>query len=186
MALGATIYKATIDVSDLDRSYYGNSALTIARHPSETEARMMVRVLAFSLYAGENLQFGRGIAADDEAALWEINERGDIGTWIEVGVPDNKLLRKAAGRSDRVVVLAYDEAKVAAWWQSNRADFTRIPKLTIRVVSDTDLEHLAAMAKRNMRLAATIQDGMVWLADETQNLEISVRTIMEKGEPLLY
>lgn len=182
MALGATIYKATLEISDLDRGYYGSHNLTIARHPSETEKRMMIRVLAFALYGGENVEFGRGLSAEGEAALWETNDAGDIGRWIEVGNPDNKALRRAAGKSEDVVVLAYDEAKTAAWWASNKGDFGKIGKLTVRMVTDEDAEKLQSIAKRNMRLAATIQDGIVWLADDKVNLELSVKTLLQRGE----
>lgn len=102
MALGATVYKATIDVSDLDRDSYGNYVLTIARHPSETEERLMLRVLAFCRLAGERLEFGRGLSTEGEPALWEIDDTGAIVQWIEVGCPDVKQVRKAAGRSEHV------------------------------------------------------------------------------------
>lgn len=184
MALGATIYKAVLDVSDLDRGYYESRNLTIARHPSETEARMMLRVLAYALYAGEHVEFGRGISTEDEAALWEINEAGDIGRWIEIGVPDTKTVRKAAGKSDDVVVLAYDQARIEPWWASHKGDFSKIEKLTVRWISDEHLALVAAMSKRNMKLAATIQDGIVWLADDTQNIEIEIKTLMRRGEPV--
>lgn len=184
MALGATIYKASIDVSDIDRGYYGERTLTIARHPSETESRMMVRILAYALYAGEKVEFGRGLSTEGEAALWEIDEAGDIGRWIEIGVPDVKTLRRAAGRSDDVVVLAYDEARYEPWWQSHKGDFSKIDKLTVRAFSDDSVAAITAMAARNMRLAATIQDGIVWLADDQRNIEIEIKTLMRRGEPV--
>ncbi|MBQ9241021.1 MAG: YaeQ family protein [Duodenibacillus sp.] len=182
MALGATIYKASLDISDIDRGYYATHALTIARHPSETERRMMVRLLAFCLYAGEHVEFGRGLSAEGEPAIHETNEAGDIGRWIEVGNPDNKSLRRAAGKSDDVVVLAYDEAKTEAWWASNKGDFGKIGKLTVRALSDEDAEKLESLAARNMHLTATIQDGMVWIADQNRNLELAVRTLLNRGE----
>ena len=184
MALGATIYRAVIDVSDLDRGYYGTRTLTIARHPSETESRMMVRILAYALYAGERVEFGRGLSTEGEAALWEINDAGDIGRWIEIGVPDTKTLRRAAGRSEDVVVLAYAQARYEPWWQSHKGDFSKIDKLTVRAVSDESVEKITEMAARNMKLAATIQDGMVWLADDSRNLEIEIKTLMQRGEPV--
>ncbi len=184
MALGATIYKATIDVSDIDRGYYGERTLTIARHPSETESRMMVRILAYALYAGDKVEFGRGLSSEGEAALWEIDEAGDIGRWIEVGVPDVKTLRRAAGRSADVVVLAYDEARYRPWWQSHKGDFSKIDKLSIRAIADESVEAMTQMAARSMRLAATIQDGMVWLADGSRNLEIEIESLMRRGEPV--
>ena len=167
MALGATIYKATLEISDLDRGWYGTRHLTIACHPSETESRMMVRVLAFALYASDKLEFGRGISADDD-----------------VGTPDNKSLRRAAGKSDDVVVLAYDDAKVEPWWASNKGDFGKINKLTILRITDEEREALAGMCSRNMHLAATIQDGTVWMADDAQNLELHIGCLMRRGEPV--
>lgn len=183
MALGATIYKLTVDLSDIDRGYYGTRVLTLAQHPSETQARLMVRVLAYCLYASDHLEFGRGLASE-EAALWEMNAAGDIGRWIEVGVPDNRALRKAAGRSDDVVVLSYDDARVETWWLSNKGDFGKIHKLSILRIRDGELEKLARMAQRSMHLAATIQDGVVWLADGTVNLELHLEYLMQRGEPV--
>lgn len=182
MALGATIYKATIDISDLDRGYYGTNTLTIARHPSETEARMMVRVVAFCLYAGERVEFGRGLSTEGEAAVYELNDGGDIARWIDVGTPDNKSLRRAAGRSEDVVVLAYDEPRIEPWWASNKGDFGKIGKLSVRWIGDADLAKIEALAKRNMRLAVTIQDGVVWLADDANNIEIQIHTLLNRGE----
>lgn len=184
MALGATIYKAVLDISDLDRGYYATHTLTIARHPSETEGRMMVRLLAFALYAGEHVEFGRGLSSEGEAALWEINDAGDIGRWIEIGVPDTKTLRRAAGRSEDVVVLAYDEARIDPWWISNKGDFSKIDKLSVQMITDESFEQMANLATRSMRLAFTIQDGMVWLADGSHNLEIEVKSLARRGEPI--
>lgn len=184
MALGATIYKAVLEISDLDDGYYGTRTLTIARHPSETEERLMVRLLAFCLYADETITFGRGLSADGEPALYDLNAAGDIGRWIEVGCPDNKTLRKAAGKSEDVVVLTYGESRVDAWWQSNKGDFGKIDKLTIRMIKDEDLARLTAMCSRNMHLAATIQDGVVWIADDKVNEEIHVENLMTRGEPV--
>ena len=184
MALGATIYKATLEISDLDRGWYGSRNLTIARHPSETEIRMMVRILAFCLYASERLEFGRGLSVDDEADLWERNDAGDIGRWIDVGTPDNKSLRRAAGKSDDVVVLAYDDAKINMWWPANKGDFGKIAKLTVREIGDEDAAALTGMCRRSMHLAVTIQDGVVWIADDVQNLELHVSWLLRRGEPV--
>lgn len=181
MALGATVYKATIDISDLDRNYYGNHVLTIARHPSETERRMMLRILAYCLYAGENLEFGRGLSTEGEPSLWAIDDTGHIETWVDLGCTDLRQIRKAAGRSEHVCVLAYDEAKVGAWWSSHQGDFWKIPKLTIKKVDDLSSERLAGMAQRNMRLSMTIQDGIVWVSNDTENIQIEVELLLEES-----
>ena len=107
MALKSTIFRLTLNVSDMDRSYYGEHSLTVARHPSENDERMMVRVLAFALFAADDLRFGRGLSAEDEADLHAEAPDGTIRLWIDVGLPDDRLVKKAAARADRVVVLAY-------------------------------------------------------------------------------
>ena len=124
MALKSTIFRATLNVSDLDRGYYAEHGLTIARHPSETDERAMVRVLAFALHADERLLFGKGISTDDEPALWLKDDTGRILKWIEVGLPDERLLRRAAGRADEVIVLAYGGRTVDIWWQKEGATLT--------------------------------------------------------------
>ena len=184
MALGATVCKAFIDVSDIDRGYYESRSITIARHPSETPARMMVRLLAWLMFAGDKTEFGRGLSTEGDPAVYETNDAGDIARWIEVGCPDIKTLRKAAGKSEDVVVLAYDEARIEPWWQSRKGDMSKIDKLSVRWISDDDLEKLADMAGRNMKFAATVQDGVVWLADDSHNIEIEVKTLMRRGEPV--
>lgn len=184
MALGATICKAFIDVSDIDRGYYDSRSLTVALHSSETPARMMVRLLAWILFASERTEFGRGLSTEGEPAVLETNDAGDIARWIEVGCPDIKTIRKAAGRSEDVVVLAYDEARIEPWWQSRKGDMSKVDKLSVRWITDADLEKLAAMHGRNMKLAATVQDGIVWLADDEHNIEIEIKTLMRRGEPV--
>ena len=116
MALKSTIFKAELQVSDLDRNHFATHALTIARHPSETDERMMVRVLAFALHAHEALAFGRGLGADDEPGLWQKDLTGAIEVWIDVGQPDDKRVRRACGRTARIFVYAYGDRVVDAWW----------------------------------------------------------------------
>lgn len=186
MALGATVYKAQLDLSDLDRNYYASHLLTVARHPSETEERLMLRVLAFALHAGERLEFGRGLSAEGEPALWAIDDTGSIETWIDVGTPDVRQVRKSAGRSAHVTVLAYDEAKIGPWWSASSGEFSKIDKLTVLSVSDESVAALAAMASRNMKLAVTIQDGTVWVSDDDRhNAQIDFVHLKEENQKYL-
>lgn len=184
MALGATVCKAFVDISDIDRGFYDSRTLTIAQHPSETPARMMLRLMAWILFAGDKTEFGRGLSADGEPDVFETNDAGDIYRWIEVGCPDIKTLRRAAGKSEDVVVIAYDEARIEPWWQSRKGDLSKIDKLSVRWISDEDFEKIAAMAARNMKFAATLQDGVIWIADESRNIEIEIKTLMRRGEPV--
>src|SRR6187549_229479 len=116
MAIKATIFKAQLQVSDLDRNHFATHALTIARHPSETDERMMVRLLAFALNADERLEFGRGLSAEDEPDLVRRDLTGLLEQWIEVGLPDEREVRKACGRAREVVVYAYGGRSSALWW----------------------------------------------------------------------
>jgi len=123
MALKATIFKADLQISDMDRHYYQNHTLTIARHPSETDERMMIRVLAFALHASEALNFGKGLSDIDEPDLWEKDLTGAIDLWIEVGQPDDKRILKACGRAARVIVYSYSSTSHIWWGQiGNRVE----------------------------------------------------------------
>lgn len=172
MALKSTIFRASLNVSDLDRGYYAEHGLTIARHPSETDERMMARILAFALNADERLQFGRGISTDDEPALWLKDDTGRILKWIEVGLPDERLLRRAAGRADEVIVLAYGGRTVDIWWQKESATLSRIRNLKIYSLSVESSRALAEKAERSMELGCTIQDGQVWFSSGEETLSI--------------
>ena len=174
MALKATIAKATLAVSDMDRGYYATHALTIARHPSETDERMMVRVLAFALYADPALAFGRGLSADDEPDLWQRDDTGIIERWIDVGLPDERTLRKAAGRAREVVVLAYGGRAVDLWWQRSRDALARLSNLAVRAVPPDVTQGLAAMAARNMQLTCTVQEGHAYFSDAATSIAIEL------------
>jgi len=179
MALKSTIFKLSLNIADIDRGYYGDHALTVARHPSETSERMMVRVLAFACHAGEGLEFGRGISTDDEPALWARELTGRITEWIEVGLPDERLIRRACGRADAVHLYAYGGGRtVEVWWQQNEALLARQDKLTVKSVSSVSSKALGAMAERSGNLQCTIQDGEIWLSDESERLQVEVVTLL--------
>jgi uncharacterized protein YaeQ len=180
VALKSTIFKATLGVSDIDRGVYGDFALTIARHPSETDERMMVRVLAFALNAHERLEFGKGISSDDEPALWRHDLTGAVEEWIEVGLPEERLLRRACGKANRVVLYTYGGRAVDVWWLQNEKDLSRQTKLSIVDVPQEASRAIAAMADKKMTLTATIQDGEVYLADEKTSVAVALRILLEK------
>ncbi|AKJ69321.1 cellulose synthase operon C protein [Pandoraea thiooxydans] len=178
MALKATIYKADVQIADLDRQYYQDHALTIARHPSETDERMMVRLLAFLLHAHEHLSFGKGLSTADEPDLWQHDLTGAIACWIDVGLPDERRLSKACGRAERVYVYAYGGRAASVWWEQNAGKLARTERLTVRLLSDDDLATLGGLAQRNMRLQCTIQDGSVWLSDGQQSVPVTPETLL--------
>jgi len=165
MALKATIYKADLEISDIDRGYYGSHALTLARHPSETEERLMIRLLAFAMHADEHLAFGRGLSTDDEPDLWLRDATGEILLWVDVGLPDERRLRRAAGRCHRLSLLAYGQRALDVWWRKHANALSRLETLAVWALPDVGVKALGTLAGRNMQLQCTIQDGAVALSD---------------------
>lgn len=182
MALKSTIFKAELQIADLERNYFQNHTLTVARHPSETDERMMVRVLAFAMYADSALTFGKGLSSEDEPDLWRKDLTGVIELWIEVGLPDEKRVRRACGRARQVVVVTYGGRVADMWWQQNKAALQRQDNLTVINLSTEDSRALAALAARGMQLQCTLQDGELWLIVDGENTRIAPETRM--GPPV--
>lgn len=171
MALRATVFKARLSVADLDRGYHAEHALTIARHPSETDERMMVRVFAFAWFASDALAFGRGLSDVDEADLVDRDLSGTIVRWIEVGLPDARSVLKACGRAGQVVVVAYGHG-ADLWWKGVSGELARARNLVVVRIPTEASRALGALAARTMDLQATIQDGLAWFSDPATTLEI--------------
>jgi uncharacterized protein YaeQ len=177
MALKSTIFKAEVAIADIDRGYYQDHVLRIAQHPSETHERMMVRLLAFALHADGALEFGRGISTDDEPDLWRRDLTGAIKAWIDVGLPDEREVRKACGRADQVHILAYGGRAVDLWWQAAREKLERQDRLSVSEVPLEASRALAELADRTMRLQVTIQEGHVLVGNgaTTVGVDLQVR-----------
>jgi uncharacterized protein YaeQ len=175
MALSATIFKCQLSVSDLNRHHYQDYSLTLAQHPSETEMRMMVRILAFAIFAHEQLEFSRGLSNDDEPDLWQKNLTGDIENWIELGQPEEKRIRKASALAKQVVVINYQRNAADIWWQQNSAKLTRFKNLQVISLSEAAVEQLASLCSRGMQLQVTIEDGTLWVNNGSDNLEVEFR-----------
>ncbi|WP_369929165.1 YaeQ family protein [Xanthomonas sp. NCPPB 2632] len=159
MALKSTVFKADLQVSDMDRHYYQAHALTLAQHPSETDERMMVRVLAFALNADEALVFGKGLSADDEPDLWRKELTGEVDLWIELGQPDEQRIRRAAGRANRVIVYTYSGRGAEVWWKKTAAAVARTKNVSVVDVAPATVEALAALTQRTMQIQFMMQDG---------------------------
>ncbi|MEP6942508.1 MAG: YaeQ family protein [Betaproteobacteria bacterium] len=165
MALKSTIFKAELSVADISRGRYGDYALTLARHPSETDERMMVRLMAFALHASDTLAFGRGLSTEDEPDIWQRSLTGEIELWVDVGLPDEKDVRKACGRARQVYVYAYGGRAVNLWWSKARDKLEALPRLAVSEVAPEASQALAAMAARSMRINCTMQEGSILFAD---------------------
>lgn len=162
MALGATIFKIQLQISDLNRHYYAEHLLTLARHPSETDERMMVRMLAFALHAHERLNFTRGLCANEEPDIWQQDLTGAIELWIDVGLPDERRVRKACSRAKRVCLYLYGGRSATLWWQRHGDALKRFSNLQVVELCFEPVV-LTQLVARSMSLQATLQDGEIWL-----------------------
>lgn len=178
MALKATIYKAEVQIADMQRHYYDTLQLTIAQHPSETEKRMMIRLLAFILNAHEHLQMTKGLSTDDEPDIWQVNLSGEVDLWIELGLPDEKRIRKALGRSPHVIVYSYGGGNADIWWQKNQQKFSKLKGLSVYRISEEDVDALAKLVARTMQIQCTIEQGEAWLSDEQQSIAVAPQRLL--------
>jgi uncharacterized protein YaeQ len=176
MALKATIHKATLQIADMDRGVYRDHAVTIARHPSETDERMMVRLLALALHlpADESqgtLELAKSLWDNDEPDLWHKDLTGQIVHWIDLGQPDDKRILKACGRAERVTVIAYASG-AAIWWSGLAGKLARARNLDVWRLPAEQSSALAGLAQRGMQLQVTVQDGTVWVGDGQRSVEL--------------
>ena len=171
MALTATIRKAELQISDLDQGYYATHHLTLAQHPSETDERLMVRLLAFALFARDRLEFGRGLSESDEPDLWQRDYTGEIALWIDLGLPDESRVRKACNRSDQVTIINYSGNTAQMWWKKHAAALARFTNLRVIDIDTDTVQALARRIQRGMRFQVLIQDGEVqWFGDDGDEL----------------
>ena len=181
MALKSTIFKVDLSLADMDRNHYADYSLTLARHPSENDQRMMVRLLAFMRYADELLAFGKGLSTDEEPDLWLRDLTGVIDLWMLVGLPDERWLRTASGRAARVVLFTYGGRVAQLWGEQNRATLEKISNLTVWRLAPEDTQALAALANRAMRLQCLIQDGEMLITGEGESIRIDPEIVFGKG-----
>lgn len=177
MALKATIYKADLQLSDIDRGFYGDFPITIARHPSETDERLMIRLLVFALNVPDDgdhgpLELAKDLWEIDEPSLWQKDFTGRIIHWIEVGQPDEKRLLRVCARVDRVSVYSFSSS-TPIWWSGLEPKLTRARNLSVWQIPSEQSEALAVLAKRSMQLNVTVQDGGIWVSDEAHSIEVA-------------
>lgn len=172
MAINATVHKAEVQISNMDIHYYQTHNLTLARHPSETNERLMIRLIAFALNANEHLQFTKGLSTDDEPELWQRSLTDEIECWIELGQLDEKRVRKACNRSQKVLIYTYQSGSATVWWKQIESKLTRFKNLHVIHFPDDIAKSLAKFCHRNMQLQLTIEDNELWLSDDSDSIQI--------------
>ncbi len=155
----------------MDRHYYQSHELTVAQHPSETDFRFMIRLIAFMANASERLYFTKGLSTDDEPELWQKTLTDEIELWIDLGQPDEKRIRKACGRARQVIIYTYNERKAKVWWEQQQEKLQRFSNLSVLHINAEGVE---SMVKRSMQLQCNIQDGEIYLNDDDSNFIITL------------
>lgn len=173
MAIRPSIFKINIQIADMDRHYYNDHTLTIAQHPSETPERVMVRILAFALNASANLSFADGITDQNNADLWDKDHNEQISLWISVGLPDEKLIRKAVNRSNQVIIYSYGGRRSEIWW--SKLKLSAYPNLKVINLPAEETQSLATMLSRGMKMNFTIEDGEIMIANESTSLNMTLQ-----------
>ncbi len=164
MAQNATIYKVELSVSDMDRHYYETHKLTVAKHPSETDKRLMVRILAFALNAHENLEMTKDLSTDDEPDIWQKSLNGELELWVTLGLPGDKIIRQSCGKAKEVIVYSYGGRTAEMWWEKTQNSTTRFDNLQVINFSEQNISELEELANRSMALQVNIQDGDVMVS----------------------
>ncbi|OIN92505.1 MAG: hypothetical protein AUJ20_07365 [Comamonadaceae bacterium CG1_02_60_18] len=180
MATKSTIFKASLQLADIDHGYYADHALTLARHPSETDERMMLRLCALALQAHQlhdvcggdgTLAFGAGLSDPDEPDVWLRDFTGRTRLWIEVGQPEDRPLTKACSKADAVLVYAFGHA-ADIWWKGMENKLSRLANLQVWRIPSANAQALTALAQRSMNLQATVQEGTLMLGDGVHNMNV--------------
>jgi uncharacterized protein YaeQ len=166
MAQNATIYKVELSVSDMDRHYYETHKLTVAKHPSETDERLMVRLLAFALNAHEQLEMTKGISTDDEPDIWQKSLSNELELWVSLGQPSEKLVRQSCGKASKVAIYSYGGRTAEMWWDKLKNSTSRFENLQVMNLSEQDTGELAKLSNRSMKLQVNIQDGEVMVSGD--------------------
>jgi uncharacterized protein YaeQ len=180
MAIKSTVFKAMLSIADIDHAYYADHQLTLARHPSETDERMMMRLVALALNAYKlqsvcngdgTLSFGAGLSDPDEPDVMLRDFTGQTRLWIEVGQPEEKPLLKACNKADEVVLYAFNHA-AEVWWKGIENKLHKSDKLSVFRVPSAVSQSLSQLAQRSMQLQATVQEGVLTLSDNAHTVEV--------------
>jgi uncharacterized protein YaeQ len=164
MAQKATIYKVELSVSDMDRHYYETHKLTVAKHPSETDERLMVRLVAFALNAHEQLEMTKGLSTDDEPDIWQKSLSDELDLWVALGLPSEKVVRQSCGKAGKVIVYSYGGRTAEMWWDKIKNSTTRFDNLSVFNLTEQATRELADLAGRSMKIQVNIQEGDVMLS----------------------
>lgn len=181
MALKSTIFKVKLSVSNLNIHHYQDYSLTIAKHPSETDQRMMFRLIAFSLLSEENLELTKGLSSDSEPDLWKINYDGSIDHWIELGHPDERRIRQMCSKAKKVSIFTYQDNTSLAWFKTVEDHLHRFDHLNVTHLNIVDSEDIVSFVERGMNFGVSIEDNEIWLSNDENRINLQF-TMVKKSK----
>ena len=164
MAQKATIYKVELSVSDMDRHCYGTHNLTVAKHPSETDERLILRILAFALNVRDRLEFSKGLSSDDEPDIWQKSRSGELELWVILGLPSEKIIRQSCGRANEVVIYSYGGRAAELWWEKIKNTAMRSDNLRVVNVSYQDSKEVGQLLDRSVKMLVSVEDNDVMIS----------------------
>lgn len=173
MAQPATIYRANLQLADIDRAIYEGLQLTVARHPSETEERLVARLLAYLLFYETELRFTKGVSAGDDPDLWTKGPDGRVLLWVEVGLPEADRLIKAARHAGRVALLACGKS-LPLWERQQAPKLPGVTNLTIITVEQPFINRLVDLLQRSITWDITITEGTLYLQVGGESLQTAL------------
>lgn len=177
MAIKPTLYKVDLQLVDTDRNIYDSCKLTLAQHPSETQERMMVRLLAYAVNYHQDLDFSKGLSSQDEPDLWQISPSGEIENWIEVGQASAERMRKGISRSPQVKLYAYG-SEVDIWWGKAKSQYEKLPHIEVWQFDSAQTKQLDLMVERKMSLTLSISAGELYLNSDDQALSLDLTQLL--------
>jgi uncharacterized protein YaeQ len=162
MAAGAVVHTFSGSLADVDRGVYEELALRVARHPSETDSYMLVRVLAFCLEWAEGVAFSEGISSTDEPAVVIRDRTGRLTSWIEVGAPDAARLHHGSKLADRTVVYTHrDPAKVRSLWAGKKIH--EAERISLHSFDPGFIDDATGVLERRNTLTVSVTERQLYL-----------------------
>jgi uncharacterized protein YaeQ len=182
MALKSTIFKVNLTISDMNRNYYQDHQFTLAQHPSETDVRMLVRIVAFALNAHEHLQFTKGLGSTEEPDIWQVDLTGEIQHWIDLGQPNEKRIRQSCSKANRVSIYTYLSHinNAAHWYETVKETALRFEHLQVSYLTIADQASVEQFIGRTMTLNCMIQNDEIMLADEKNTMTFKYGNLQER------
>jgi uncharacterized protein YaeQ len=169
MALTATLYQFSVDLSDVDRGVYETLDLRVARQPSESVEYMLMRLLAYCLEYADGISFTQGVAAGDEPAVWVHDLTGKLRAWIEVGLPDAERLHRGSRAAERVAVYTHRDVEQFQKQLAGKKIF-RSEAIPIYALDRRFVDALAQRLDRRTSLALTVTEGQLYVTVDDQTL----------------